>query len=117
LRMAEAGAAERGDDVEHLVHVEVATGAVALAQYRRDRAVPAFEHLALARVVRVEIDAALGATDGRSRDRELELHRLREVRHLACGHARAHARTATCGTTVQRVDHEPRACAGLAIVP
>src|SRR5690606_42159629 len=59
LRVAEPDAVERGDHVEHLVDVQVAAGAVPVAQHRRDRAVPALEHVLLAWIARVEVDAAL----------------------------------------------------------
>jgi hypothetical protein len=91
-------------DRDHLVHfvdVEVAACPVVGLEQRRHGLVPALQHAFLARVGRVEVDARLGAADGRAGDAELDLHGLCQRLDLTPVETRAHARATTGSTTAQ----------------
>src|SRR5690606_30048475 len=61
--------------------------------------------------------ACLRTANGRPGERELQLHRLGEVRDLARAHADAHARAAAERAAAARVDDEPRTRTRLRVVP
>ena len=117
LRMPQAVALGDRDHLVHLVDVQVAAGAVVGLEQRRHGLVPAAQHAVLARVGRVEVDARLGAADGRAGDGELDLHRLGQRLDLAPVEPLAHARAAAGGAAAQRVDDDPALGGGLGVVP
>jgi hypothetical protein len=106
-----------GDHVMEFIHVQVATRAVVGLQQGHHGLVPAVQYGVLARVRRVEVDAALGTTDRRSAHAELHFHGLGQALHFALVQTLAHAGATTGRAAAQAVDHHPAFRAGGGIVP
>ena len=117
LRMPQAVALGDRNHLMHLVDVQVAAGAVVGLEQRRHRLVPAPQHVVLARIGRIEVDARLGAADGRAGDAELDLHGLGQRLDLAPVQPGAHARAAAGSATAQRIDDDPALGRRLGVVP
>ena len=95
------------NDLEARVDIEVPSGAIIMLEERGHGLVPAAQDALLAGVGRIEIDAALGASDLGSADGEFDLHRLGEGDHLIAIEALPHAGATAGRAAAQAVDDDP----------
>ena len=117
LRMPQSKRFGNGDYVFELVHVQVTPRSVVIFQQRKGGFVPALEHFGAAGIVRIEIDAAFCAADGRAGHAEFNFHDLGQGSHLVAGQPFTHARAAAGRTAAQGVDDDPAFGLGFGVVP
>ena len=117
LRMWDPDAHAERHDVLGFADVQVPRGSVARHQVRTNRVEPAGENTPLSGVRRVEVDPRLGAADRRTRQGELQLHRLGQEGHLFLVQPDTHARSTAGRATLEAVDDQPATGGRLGVIP
>ncbi len=117
LRVPEAIFLRDGDYLVQFVHVQVAAGAVVVFEERAHGFVPPLQHPPLPRIGGVEVDARLGAPDGRPGHRKFHLHGFGQRFYLVAVQALAHAGASASRPAAKRVDNRPSFSLGLGVFP